>query len=298
MPYKDTSEVPAYVPESKKKQWLEVFNSAHAKAKKDGKSGDEADKSAFAQANGVAGPNSKASTMKMELRYVVKEIRAAEDGNAIEGYAARFNSMSEELMPGVREVIKPGAFKRALKEGQDVKALINHDPNRVLGRTSAGTLKLTEDSKGLKFRVELPDTSYARDLYQSVKRGDMDQCSFGFSTVPDGERWTNTRETPSYRSLIEGMGKDEECMVRELHDVDLFDVSVVTNPAYKDTVAQARDFTEVVAEFRAAQAEADKATADAAAAEATRAAQAVEAAKQKNVTLSHRLKLQQQKLKM
>src|SRR5260370_36306164 len=126
-------------------------------------------------------------------------------------------------MFGFQERIVPGAFKRALEEKADVRALINHDPNKVLGRTASGTLTLDEDSKGLKFRCQMPDTGYATDLLKSIRRGDISQCSFGFIVRED--TWIESNENPT---------------IRELRDVDLFDVSVVTFPAYADTSVDAR----------------------------------------------------------
>lgn len=164
----------------------------------------------------------------------VLELRAekADDGKQyLSGYAALYNSLSQDLgfWDSLYERILPGAFTRAIKEKQDVRHLINHDPNLVLGRTAAGTTLLSEDSKGLKFRTLLPDTSYARDLFESVSRGDLDECSFGFRAVKVG--WLEEQENPD----------DPKTMrtIRELHDLDLFDISTVTYPAYPGTISQA-----------------------------------------------------------
>lgn len=158
--------------------------------------------------------------MKREARFISHaELRTTSDGQ-ITGYAAVFNSLSEDL-GGFRERIIPGAFRRTIKTA-DVRALINHDPNLVLGRTSAGTLTLEEDANGLKFACKMPAISYASDLMVSIRRGDISQCSFGFSMVED--RWNGD--------------------IRELVDVDLFDVSAVTYPAYPDTSVQARELRE------------------------------------------------------
>lgn len=155
---------------------------------------------------------------KRELRIVANsELRTADDGK-LTGYAAVFNSLSEDL-GGFRERILPGAFLRTIKTG-DVRMLINHDPNRVLGRNTSGSLTLVEDGKGLKFICSLPNISYANDVCESIRRGDISQCSFGFQARED--RWNGDRTR------------------RDLVDVDLFDVSAVTYPAYTDTVVQAR----------------------------------------------------------
>lgn len=157
----------------------------------------------------------------------VLELRAekTEDGKQyLGGYAANYNILSEDLGWGMRERIMPGAFARAVKEGQDVRHLINHDPNLVLGRTKAGTTELSEDAKGLKFRTLMPDTSYARDVFESVTRGDIDECSFGFMAVRTA--WIEEPDPDDDKRI--------RC-IRELHDVDLFDISTVTYPAYPGT---------------------------------------------------------------
>lgn len=145
----------------------------------------------------------------------------------LEGYAATFSARSEDL-GGWRERVARGAFSRAIRSGQDVRHLVNHDPSRVLGRTRAGTLTLVEDDTGLRFRVDLPATTYAADIAESVSRGDVSQCSFGFACVRD--EWAQ-----------ESDDKGAPLMVRTLHDVDLFDTSVVTYPAYPGTSAEVVD---------------------------------------------------------
>jgi len=154
--------------------------------------------------------------------FQLEEIRAVEDGKnlRISGHAAVFNKKSEVIY-GFREIVLPGAFKKTIGEA-DIRALWNHDPNFVLGRNKAGTLRLKEDDRGLKTDIDLPETQFARDLYQSIKRGDVDQMSFGFRTVTD--RWRT---------------EDKEA-VRELVEVELFDVSPVTYPAYPQTDINAR----------------------------------------------------------
>lgn len=136
--------------------------------------------------------------------------------NVIEGYAAVFNSPTN-IGGWFTEEIAPGAFSKAISENGDIRALFNHDWNNVLGRTKSGTLRLSEDERGLKFEVDLPNTSIARDLVESLKRGDISQCSFGF--IPTVEEWDYNDE-PAKRTILE---------------VDLFEVSVVSVPAYEDT---------------------------------------------------------------
>lgn len=172
-----------------------------------------------------------------ELRFIqATELRAETDGDKqyLTGYAARYDTLSRDL-GGWQERIKPGAFTRALKEKQDVRKLINHDPNLVLGRTKSKTLELSEDNKGLKFRCLMPDTSYARDLMESVNRGDINECSFAFSVHNDGERagqsWTDADDEGADSMY------SPRC-IRELHDLDLYDVSTVTYPAYPGTSSE------------------------------------------------------------
>lgn len=151
----------------------------------------------------------------------VTELRIeAEEGKQpfIEGHAAVFDSLSQDIgfMFPFKERINRGAFKESL-EKDDVRALWNHDANYVLGRNKAGTLELSETGKGLKVRIHPPDTQWARDLLESIKRGDVTQMSFGF--VVEKEKWS-----------VEG-AQD----IRTLEQVKLYDVSPVTFPAYLDT---------------------------------------------------------------
>jgi HK97 family phage prohead protease len=145
------------------------------------------------------------------------------------GYAATFGQLSRDL-GGWQERIMPGAFSRCLRSNPDVRYLINHDPNKVLGRTQAGTLTLRTDSHGLAFRCELANTTYARDLAESVQRGDVNECSFGF--VTRDQKWLNEDDPDD----LDDPGS-QRC-VRELYDVDLQDVSTVTFPAYPGTATQ------------------------------------------------------------
>jgi hypothetical protein len=170
---------------------------------------------------------------QIERRTLGTELRAEKSGEdlyQIRGYAATFNSPSKDL-GGFREVVAKGAFKRALKEKQDVKALFNHSADRVLGRVGNGTLELAEDERGLSFRCQLnPAVTWHRDLWQSVQRGDISECSFAFKAPESGQKW--------------GTMKDERgvtCAMRTLTDVDLFDVSAVTYPAYNTTSLEARE---------------------------------------------------------
>lgn len=151
------------------------------------------------------------------------------DGEApkIVGHAAVFNSLSEDL-GGFRETILPGAFSDAIGR-DDVRALINHDSNLILGRNRAGTLALSEDERGLLVEITPPDTSYARDLIVSMERGDINQMSFGFSVAPGGASWGETTDG---------------VYVRTLSKCNLFDVSPVTYPAYTQTDVALRSLSE------------------------------------------------------
>jgi len=171
----------------------------------------------------------KGLSMEKEVRCFDVELRVT-DGEKphIQGHAAVFNQWSEDL-GGFREKIRPGAFKKTLKES-DVRALFNHDANYVLGRNKAGTLTLAEDDTGLAIDIDPPDTTWASDLKVSMQRGDVNQMSFGFQTVKD--EWNN---------------EDKKNIERELVEVRLFDVSVVTYPAYPQTNAQVRSKVEQLA---------------------------------------------------
>lgn len=137
----------------------------------------------------------------------------------ISGHAAVFNSLSEDL-GGFREQIAPGAFANSLKD--DIRALFNHDARFVLGRSTSGTLRLAEDAKGLAVEIDPPDTQDARDLLTKMKRGDITGMSFGFRTVKDA--WAE----------VDGK------IIRTLVEVRVFDVSIVTYPAYPDAGAAVR----------------------------------------------------------
>ena len=128
-----------------------------------------------------------------------------------------------------REVIRPGAFASALREGQDVACLWNHETEHLLGRTASGTCRLAEDATGLAVECDLPDTSLGRDLAILMARGDVSKMSFAFIPRAKGEKIT---------IVDEGERIVEE---RELLDLDLYDVSPVTSPAYLGTDCSLRD---------------------------------------------------------
>lgn len=164
------------------------------------------------------------------------------DGTAtISGYAAVYHREDNpgtqyELMPNYYERIQPGAFTRALNEGDDVRALFNHDASAVLGRSKSGTLRLSADKVGLKYEVDLPNTQLARDLAESVERGDISGSSFAFSVTPEGQKIERDKDGTTYRNILE---------------TRLYDVSVVTYPAYEAATSGLRS-SENVQEAKAA----------------------------------------------
>lgn len=165
--------------------------------------------------------------MPIERRFFrMSQVRSSRGGKGILGYAAVYDQLSDDL-GGFREKILRGAFTRCLASDPDVRCLFNHNPELILGRTKSGTLDLSEDPNGLFFDCELPETSVGRDLRESVSRGDVDQCSFSFQV--EGQNWREEK-TPD----------GDVRTIRELTDVDLFDVGPVTFAAYPQTSVSAR----------------------------------------------------------
>ena len=161
---------------------------------------------------------------KRQLRTVATQFETRDDDGAphISGYFAVFNS-NYEIAPGMSESIAPGAFSNTL--AGDIRALINHDTTLVLGRTKAGTLALKEDTRGLWGDIQInPNDQDAMNLYERVKRGDVDQCSFGFWIVSEE---TDFREDGSIHWTIK--------------EIELFEVSACTFPAYEATNISARE---------------------------------------------------------
>lgn len=158
-----------------------------------------------------------------KMRTISTEFQTREDGDnlKIEGYFAVFDSVYE-MAPGLTESIAPGAFSKTLS--RDIRALTNHDTTLVLGRTKAHTLELREDNHGLWGSVTInPKDGDAMNLYERVKRGDVDQCSFGFDIRSED---TDIREDGSIHWTI--------------REVDLYEVSACTFPAYEETGISAR----------------------------------------------------------
>ncbi len=169
----------------------------------------------------------------------------ADGGKMIVGYGAVFHRDGEagteyRLAPDVVERIAPTAFDRALKDKQDARGLFNHDPNMLLGRAAAGTLRMSTDARGLKYEIDLPDTQVGRDVASSIARGDLTGSSFSFRI--------NGKEGHRFEK-----GKDYD--VRNILDVDLYDVGPVTFPAYEGTTTGMRsgdcdDAIEAAAQWR------------------------------------------------
>lgn len=155
----------------------------------------------------------------IERRVTSTEVEVRSKGGrvpSIEGYASVFDVPYD--VGGFREIVAPSAFKKTVREA-DVRCLLNHNPDVVLGRNKAGTLELANDSRGLHYRCTLPDTTAARDLFTSVERGDINQSSFSFETIKDS--WDE--------------GGAEHVPTRTLRECRLFDVSIVTFPASEAT---------------------------------------------------------------
>lgn len=167
--------------------------------------------------------------MKIEHRtWRNAEFRVSAENEAprISGYAAVFDSQSEDLgyFCELREEIDPHAFDNVMASNPDVRAFFNHDANLVLGRTTAGTLRLSVDARGLQYEVDPPDTQFARDLMVSMRRKDITGSSFGF--VCKRDQWTDNADGSVTRRILEF---DQ-----------LIDVSPVTFPAYPAASSEAR----------------------------------------------------------
>ncbi len=206
------------------------------------------------------------STQEIERRiFNVESLEVRLDGEGVEpkiiGYASVFNEPTLIVTKNTsfQEQVAPGAFARAIVE-DDVRALVNHDPNYVLGRNKAETLAMHEDEHGLRVTIQPPATQWATDLLTSMDRGDINQMSFGF--VVRDEEWST----------------ENEQVLRTLKDVELFDVSVVTYPAYSQTSAAVRD--KATAYSQAAQAD-DKSAAEAMQAQSERRKRKIIIAKEK-----------------
>jgi uncharacterized protein len=155
------------------------------------------------------------SKMETRINSAEFEVRETEEGMSFSGYAAVFNSDSQPLP--FTERIAPGAFRGSLRNRNDIKLLWNHDTASVLGSSRAGTLKLTEDDRGLFVEAMLPNTSVGRDARELISRGDVDAMSFGFTVARGGDEWSSDGST------------------RTLTKINLHEVSIVAFPAYTAT---------------------------------------------------------------
>ena len=164
--------------------------------------------------------------MEKEIRGGIGniEIRTDEEKDNelyAEGYALVFNSWSEDL-GGFVETIEPSALEGS--DLSDVRALFNHNADKVLARSTAGTLELETDNKGLKFRFKLPNTSYGKDVAENLRNGNINQCSFGFVLDDDGDSFDFDEKRSIYQRTLKKIKS-------------VMDISLVTYPAYSSTSA-------------------------------------------------------------
>lgn len=190
--------------------------------------------------------------MKMERRnFLNNEIRMYKDEDSdkeyIEGHAAVFGVESRDL-GGFVEIIEQGAFDDVMQD--DVRALFNHNFNFVLARTKSKTLKIQQTKKGLKYRFEVPNTTAGKDLQELVRRGDIDESSFGFSIKDKGDEWSRNSEGKVVRTIKKGGIST------------LFDISPVTIAAYPSTDVATRSYTDFLNAEKESQQEKRKANID------------------------------------
>jgi hypothetical protein len=165
----------------------------------------------------IDGPQTKEPEIR--TNSVDFEVRAEGDGMSFTGYASVFNSPSEDL-GGFIEYVAPGAFKRSLQSRNEVKLLWNHDSGEPLASLRGGTMQLVEDNRGLKVTAQLPNTTRGRDVAELLRSKVISSMSFGFNVIKDS--WSSNGQT------------------RTLESVRLFEVSIVSFPAYEATTAQVR----------------------------------------------------------
>ncbi|WP_141706112.1 HK97 family phage prohead protease [Caloranaerobacter ferrireducens] len=175
---------------------------------------------------------------KKEIRSFIidkLEIRKSDDNNSmtVAGYVTKFNTRSKLIWGEFYEKVAKGAFARSLEENI-IKALWNHRSDFVLGSTKNGTLRLKEDDVGLYFELDLPNSTWGKDAYESIKRGDVDGVSFGFYVRKD--KWEYIKEEDVYE--------------RTLLDVDLFEISPTPFPAYPESEVAKRSLEEFKKEIK------------------------------------------------
>jgi uncharacterized protein len=176
--------------------------------------------------------------MERERRSLLQpvEFRAEDDAGRIAGYGAVFNVITD-IGGYFREQIAPGAFAKSIRSS-DIRSLFNHDSALILGRTKSGTLRLSEDDTGLRYEVDLPDTSAGRDLRVSMDRGDIDGSSFMFRATR--QEWDDS---------------DPDSPLRTILEAELFEVGPVTFPAYEEAQVSLRDAQVVLADLENIRAE-------------------------------------------
>ena len=163
----------------------------------------------------------------LELRSIEHTVELREENGKpkLTGYAARFNEASHVLAGGFREILLPGAFSETLADDQnDVLALYNHDTGALLGRESAGTLRLHEDEQGLMYSIDPPDTQLGHDTVALVAAGNLKGASFAFRAHPDDEEYH----------------RDGEQAIRTIKRLQVFEISIVSSPAYPTSTAAVR----------------------------------------------------------
>ena len=169
----------------------------------------------------------RSDPMPIERRTATEGVELREEGDTLTavGYAAMFNRLSQNL-GGFVERVAPATFRSTLNQS-DVRALFNHEPDHLLGRSTTGTLRLSEDEQGLRYEIDLPATTLGRDVAELLRRGDISGSSFGFRTISD--EWSET---------------DDGYPLRTLTEVALRDVGPVTFPAYSSTEASLRSLAD------------------------------------------------------
>lgn len=174
-----------------------------------------------------------------ELKTSSVQIREADGKRTIEGLIP-YNSRSEDM--GFYEYIAPTAFNKTLADGADVRALVNHDTSKLLGRVKNGSLRLRSEDDGLHIECDLPETSYAEDAYKLIRDGYNNGLSFGFITIQD--KWEEKEEDGENRAVC------------TLIEVRLLEVSFcVSFPAYEATDSKARNLRSILADIKAIKAD-------------------------------------------
>jgi len=229
MPWKikDVDQFKKDLTDAQKEQWVEIANSVYESCIADGGTDEDCAPKAIKQANGAV--EKKSVTVEKEVRSLpeeLAEVRASKDSRTIEGFGIVFNKESRDL-GGFKEVILPEAVE-GIVEQSDILALLNHDISRgVLARSTKGkgTLSLTPDNKGVKYRFDAPNFDLGNELLENVRRGDIKSTSFSFS-VSGGQKWDKLEDGSYLRTIT----KFDE----------IFDISPCYREAYEDTTIAIR----------------------------------------------------------